>query len=279
MVSDKRIYQLIPPKSEEKLPILFESPHSGTFHPEDGEEDHKKGRIYPGVDRYVHQLFDFAPEIGAPLLFAEFCRCYIDTNRALNDMRPDWFTEPWPEPLSPSAKSNNGIGLIWPKKSGDTFSHDDVMQRIEKYYRPYHEKVRSLLHDMKDQHGHALHISCHSAPRSIMRPKINPRLNYTADIVISNDFGQTSAPQIGKVLRRILEDKGYKTLSNDPFQGDELINANGTPHNDIHSIQIEINRSLYMNENSHRLEERKFKKLRTDLKHSFGQFLKQYSFS
>lgn len=269
MPSDKRIYQLIPPKSEETLPILFESPHSGTYHPIDGEEDIKEGRIYPGVDRYVHQLFDFVPTIGAQLLHALFCRCYIDANRAPNDMKPEWFDEPWPHPLAPSAKSKNGIGLVWPKKDGETFAHDDVKTRIDKYYTAYHQQVQKIIHDLKDRHGHALHISCHSAPRSIMKPKVNPRLNYTADIVISDSYGQSADPKIGQKLRKILGEYGYKVLSNDPFQGDELINANGAPHNHIHSLQIEINRSLYMDEKNLRIRERKYKNLKADLRESF----------
>jgi|TARA_R110002126_G_scaffold13118_1_gene56092 N-formylglutamate amidohydrolase len=275
MVSDKRIYQLIPPKSEESLPILFESPHSGTFHPEHGEENISQGHVYAGVDRAVHRIFGFAPEIGAPLLHAFFCRCYIDANRALDDMRPDWFDAPWPQPLSPSEKSHNGIGLVWPDKDGACFSPQDILARISTFYSPYHQAIRDELMRMHTRYGYALHVSCHSAPDSIMKPQINPRVNYTADIVISDNFGHTSAPFIGKILRRALTEHGYKVLSNDPFQGDELINANGTPQNHIHSIQIEINRGLYMHEATHKIDEHRLAMLSADLKQSFIALYKE----
>jgi N-formylglutamate deformylase len=269
MVSDKQIYQLIQPKGEETIPILFESPHSGTFHPIDGAENISAGKIYPGVDRYIDQLFDFAPAIGAPLVYAEFCRCFIDTNRALSDMRPDWFSSPWPEPLFPTDKSNNGLGLVWPNTNGTQFSPDDISARIDEYYRPYHAIIQSELLRLKNIHGQAIHISCHSAPKSIMKPQINPRLNYTADIVISDQFGQTADAKIGKKLRKLLTAQGYNVLSNDPFQGDELIAANGAPHNHIHSIQIEINRALYMNEKTQKIEQSKFDALKRDLHSCF----------
>jgi N-formylglutamate deformylase len=269
MLPDKRIYQLIPPKSVENLPILFESAHSGTFHPIHGEENISQGHVYAGVDRAVHDLFGFAPEIGAPLLHALFCRCYIDPNRALDDMRPDWFDAPWPDPLSPSSKSDNGIGLVWPEKDGGCFTHQDILTRIATYYRPYHQAIRDALIHLQAQHGYALHVSCHSAPDSIMKPQINPRVNYTADIVISDNFGQSAAPFIGKALRNALTERGYKVLSNDPFQGDALINAHGAPQNHMHSIQIEINRALYMHEATLKINTPRLKHLRADLQHSF----------
>lgn len=269
MRADKRIYQLIPPKTVENVPILFESPHSGTFHPLYGDENISKGHVYPGVDRAVDQIFDFAPDIGASLLHALFCRCYIDTNRALDDMRPEWFDAPWPEPLSPSSKSDNGIGLVWPEKDGVCFTHQDILARIADYYRPYHSAIANEITRIKAQHGYALHVSCHSAPAIIMKPQLNPRINYTADIVVSDNFGQSAAANIGKALRKTLESYGYKVLSNDPFQGDALINAHGAPQNDIHSIQIEINRALYMHEATLKINQPRLARLRTDLKRSF----------
>tara|TARA_R110002124_G_scaffold64985_2_gene177259 strand:- start:67376 stop:68227 length:852 start_codon:yes stop_codon:yes gene_type:complete len=271
MVSDKQIYQLIQPKDQETIPFLFESPHSGTFHPIKGDENISAGKIYPGVDRYIDQIFDFASAIGAPLINAQFCRCYIDTNRALSDMRPDWFCAPWPEPLTPTNKSDNGLGLVWPDVNGDLFTPADITARIDGYYRPYHSLIQSELLRLKDIHGQAIHISCHSAPKAIMKPKINPRLNYTADIVISDQFGQTADAKIGQKLRQLLTAQGYKVLSNDPFQGDELIAANGAPHNQIHSIQIEINRALYMNEKTHKIEPRKFDTLKRKLQSCFSK--------
>lgn len=276
MHSDKRIYHLIPSNNEENLPFLFESPHSGTFHPEDGDEHIASGKVFPGVDRFVDELFAFVPDMGAPLIHADFCRCYIDPNRALDDMRPEWFDAPWPHPLNPSEKSANGIGLIWPKKCGITHSPDDIQSRIDRFYRPYHQIIRGEIDRLHKQFGHALHISCHSAPHKIMKPQINPRVNYTADIVISDQFGQTADARIGRALRNLFESKGYKTLSNDPFQGDELIRAHGSPQNNRHSIQIEINRALYMDEAKIKRSAKKFSKLQTDLHEIFMQLHKAY---
>ncbi len=269
MHSDKRIYHLIPPKSEENLPLLFESPHSGTFHPEDGDEHIPSGKVFPGVDRFVDQLFTFVPDIGASLIHAHFTRCYIDPNRALDDMRPEWFNAPWPAPLSPTEKSEHGIGLIWPKQCGITHEPDDIQSRIDGYYRPYHQAIQNEIDALHKRHGRSLHISCHSAPDKIMVPQINPRVNYKADIVISDQFGHTADAAIGKKLRKLFEGLGYKALSNDPFQGDELIRAHGSPQNNRHSIQIEINRRLYMDEHKIKIHDKRFAKLQNDLRDIF----------
>jgi N-formylglutamate deformylase len=95
------------------LPIVVDSPHSGTAYPDDFGSILSGLALRQGEDTWVHELWASAPQHGATLLAAEFPRAYIDPNRSLADIDPALLAEPWPGPLSPSRKTELGIGLVW----------------------------------------------------------------------------------------------------------------------------------------------------------------------
>ncbi len=235
-----------------RLPILFDSPHSGVCYPRDFAFSSPFNVLRQAEDTYVDELFAAAPEHGATLLCALFPRSYIDVNRAIDDIDPSLFDGEWPEPLHPTDKSALGMGLIramcrpgMPLYDGK-LSVADVMERIDRYYRPYHFQVASILDGLSARFGAVWHINCHSMPSTGAAAHGDAVMK--ADFVLGDRDGTTSEPGFVNYLRAQLRGMGYTVALNDPYKGVELVSRYANPARGRHSVQLEINRRLYMNE-------------------------------
>ena len=87
------------------------------------------------------------------------------------------------------------------------------------------------------------------------------------DFVISDGDGETSDPAFTKFVSNYLIGKGFTAPCNDPYKGADLVRRYSDPARGRYSIQIEINRKLYMNETSYDLlgNSDKMKNLFSDL--------------
>lgn len=253
------IFSILKPASP--LPLIFDSPHSGTHYPADFAYVCDFHELAKAEDKYVDALFSAAPDHGAAFLAAHFPRSYIDVNRAADDIDPGLIAEPWPhDPVNPSARSDAGIGLIRRLiKPGvpvynRTLSADDVLRRIEKYYKPYHAALQALIDEAHYNFGQVWHINCHSMPASAARPKqaigLLGHQVKASDFVLGDRDGTSCDPDFTRALRDFLRRRGYTVTVNDPFKGVELIDRYSAPARGRHSIQIEVNKSLYMNEDT-----------------------------
>lgn len=248
---------LILEEPENALPVIFDSPHSGTAYPDDFNYNCDLNDLKRVEDTYVDELFSKAPHYGAALLCAQFPRSYIDVNRAVTDIDELLMHEPWPSeqlnPIAPTERSKAGIGLISrlikPGKAiyNNKLTPDTIMHRIKTYYEPYHDTLRTLLDDAYEHHGQFWHVNCHSMPASTAYPKQN-RYNKPSDIVLGTNDGQSCSKEFVYTLRAFWEKRGYRVTINDPFKGVELITRYAQPTQGKNSIQIEINRGLYMDE-------------------------------
>lgn len=235
------------------LPLIFDSPHSGTRFPADFQPSVPRDAVLRCADLYVDRLFAGAPQAGAVLLAADFPRVYIDTNRAADDLDPADI-EGWSGTANPSEKSRLGKGLIWRrvKPAGlvlydKPLSAEAVTARIDGYYRPYHDALAALIDSAHGAVGRVWHINCHSMqPVSGMMDAEGPQL-ARADIVLSDREGQSSSPAFLRAITESLRAQGLEVAVNQPFKGAEIIRRHGRPADNRHSIQIEINRRLYLN--------------------------------
>lgn len=237
----------------EPAPILFESAHSGTVHPPDFGTIAEDRVLRRGEDILVDQLFARAPEHGITLLAAEVSRVYIDPNRARDDIDPDLLAEPWPGPLAPSVASRRGVGLIWTRAGPGLPLYDrklsvaEVEARIARYWEPYHDAIAERLAAMREEAGAAYHLSCHSmwsrGPDNAPDPGAE-----RPDFVLGDRDGTTCEPAFTRAVAEALEGMGYSVAVNHPFRGAELVLRHGAPARKIHSLQIEINRGLYIDE-------------------------------
>ena len=237
------------------LPLVFDSPHSGSTYPPDFAPCAPWPRIRRAQDSYVDELFAAAPDQDAALLLAEFPRIYIDPNRALDDLDDELLDEPWPGPLAPSEKSARGLGLIWRLcPPGDRPIYDrklsvaEVRRRIDAFYRPYHRALREVLDRLHAAFGQVWHVNCHSMNSVSSGMHAEGAGVVRPDFVLGDRDGSTCTPGLTAFVRSWLEDHGHSVAINDPYKGVELVRAYGDPAADRHSLQIEINRRLYMDE-------------------------------
>lgn len=230
------------------LPIVIDSPHSGTDYPDDFGAALQGLALRGGEDTWVHELYASAPEHGATLLAADFPRAYIDPNRSLADIDPALLASAWPGPVAPGPKTRLGIGLVWRLMDGRPIydrllDPAEVLQRIERCWRPYHEALEQALAGCGD--GPRWHLNVHSMPDEAYRRLGLPE-KPLADVVLGNLDGSSCDEATIARVERAFRDSGYSVARNDPFKGVEIIRRSGQPARGWHSLQIELKRSLYM---------------------------------
>ncbi|MBU2514570.1 N-formylglutamate amidohydrolase [bacterium] len=234
------------------VPVVFDSPHSGVQFPESFNTTAPEQKILWNCDMHVESLLEEAPKHGAILLYAQFLRSFIDLHRSLSDIDESMLQSPWPEPVEPSDKTRLGRGLIRKYADKDLliYNHlltvEEVQQRITNYYMPYHRTLKKLMDDLHHQHGKVWHINMHSMPpygRALFEDSGARR----PDVAMANKDGSTSSKAFFEMAGDTLKDLGYEVWMNKPYKGQILITAYSDPENDRHSIQIELNRKLYMN--------------------------------
>ncbi|MDW3205262.1 MAG: N-formylglutamate amidohydrolase [Alphaproteobacteria bacterium] len=246
------VLDLTLPESE-GVPLILDSPHSGRDYPEDFQPLVGRHDLRRVEDAYVDSLFERAPDFGATLLNARFPRTYIDANRAATDLDPAMLLSPWPETIRPSEKSRLGHGLVWKTYPPDRPLYpgklpvDAVRRRINEYWLPYHETLETEIRRLHITHGQVWHLNCHSMP-STSSPYIPGRAGMRADFVLGDRDGTTCGRDFTVFVRDTLEAMGYSVRLNDPYRGAELVRAYAAPTEGRHSLQIEINRALYLDE-------------------------------
>ena len=234
--------------------LVYDSPHSGRFYPPDFATKATRNELRRGEDAYVDRLIAAGPALGASVLAATYPRCYIDVNRGERDIDQALLAEPWPSPLEPTEKSARGLGLIRRfvvpgiEVPAAPLTVADVRQRIDRVYRPYHRCLDSLIDDVRRAHGVVWHLDWHSmkSKGNAMTPDgpgaIRP------DFVVSDVRGTSAAPQVTALVVDVLTSLSYRVAVNDPYTGGSIIQRIGSPSAGVHSIQIEINRALYLDE-------------------------------
>ncbi len=277
------VYDLI--AAEDPIPLVFDSPHSGTcfpddFHPACGLKDLEKAE-----DRYVDLLFNKAPDYGACLLSALFPRTYLDLNRAKTDIDPELYEGEWPQgeiTPDPTNRSYAGIGLIRRLVRPGQPVYDRPLQpaeiyyRIYNYYRPYHQMLEKLIEGAHYNFGQVWHINCHSMPSAESARgalgRVNPMI--APDFVLGDRDGTSCDIDFTHAMKGFLKSKGYRVAINDPYKGVELVKRYSAPATGRHSLQLEISRGLYLDEDTYE-KGKNYDNLKSDLS-EFIAFCSEY---
>jgi len=235
------------------IPLVLDSPHSGDSYPDDFDHRPPRNVVRRAEDAHVANLWADATHLGATLLAAQFPRAYIDPNRALTDIDHELLRDAWNEPVVPSRKTAQGVGLVWRVVPGGLplysrkLSAAEIRSRIERCYAPYHAELASILDARHRKFGAVWHIDCHSMP-AVGDANADDPGRERCDFVIGDRDGSTCE----RALTRFIADRaaamGYSVAINDPYKGVEIVRRYGRPHERRHSVQIEIKRTLYMNE-------------------------------
>jgi N-formylglutamate deformylase len=236
------------------IPLVLDSPHSGHAFPDDFGAVVSETELREGEDCYVDELYAGAPELGAPLLAALWPRTYLDPNRHAGDMDLDLLEGAWPGEYRPSGKAKIGKALIWRTLEDGRpiyarrLSVDKVQQRIQRYHAPYHLAIQELIQKSVDRFGKSFHINCHSMRSVAGKQSEEGEGSARADFVLGDRDGTSCEPAFTEFVRGALAGMGYKVKVNDPYKGVELVRAYADPAAGRHSLQIEINKRLYMDE-------------------------------
>src|SRR5438477_1896560 len=239
------------------VPLVLASPHSGNDYPRDLLA---ASRLDPltlrrSEDSFVDALFAAAPELGAPLLAARFPRAYLDVNREAWELDPTMFSDTLPSFVNVrSPRVRMGLGTIARVvASGEEIyarklRFAEARQRVDALYHPYHHALRRLVDETAANFGGYLLLDCHSMPSAASTVSGHD----AAGIVLGYCYGASCAPRIVEAARAFLAKRDFAVVLNAPYAGGFTTVHYGNPRRGRHALQIEINRSLYMDERRYR---------------------------
>lgn len=250
-----------------EAPLLISIPHDGRHVPPSiAEHMTKRARKLPDTDWHVGRLYEFANDLGANVIAATHSRYVVDLNRASTDevLYEDQFVTG----LCPE-KMFDGGAIYLP---GEKVSDEEKEQRIEDYWRPYHDKVVSVLSDIKAIHGYALLWDAHSIPSRVplLFDDELPELNF------GTDGGQSCANDvIDAVLAEARTFEDYSMILDGRFKGGFITRQYGNPANDVHAIQLELAQRCYMIEDSWGFDDDLASRLQNALSKLLQTFIKR----
>src|SRR3989440_3707616 len=233
--------------------VVFNSPHSGRVYPRAFLSSAKLdlATLRRSEDSFVDELIAGVVRRGHPLVRVHFPRCYVDVNREPNELDPRMFDGRLPSFANTrSMRVAGGLGTV-ARVVGDAqeiyrqrIPVDDAIRRIEGLYKPYHRALRRLFTRVHRDFGAAVLIDCHSMPSSAGAKDERPR----ADVVLGDRYGTSCVAAVAETAEATLKGLGYTVNRNKPYAGGFVTEHYGNPGTGPHSIQLELNRALYMDE-------------------------------
>lgn len=242
------------PVDDRAVPVVLSLPHSGVIIPDDARRDYAVDveSVTRFGDLFVDQLYRGAVDQGVTVVRTPYSRFLVDLNRLADDLSPI-------AAAGASVKSDPGYhgarGVLWGiTPSGRAMYHrplakEVVQYRLERWYHPYHDALREHLQRLRDRFGYAILIDGHSMPSFSSGIRTLPR----ADIVPGDLLGESCAESLTDFVCDFWARQGKSVQPNRPYRGGAITRMHGDPAAGIHAFQIEINRALYMNERTYRL--------------------------
>ena len=259
-------YFIVEPKTE-RVPIILSVPHSGTEFP-DELKSHYNSEMTAQIDDtdwFVHELYNFAPQLGITVIHAKHSRWVIDLNR-----------DPFSKPLYTDGRI---ITELTPKTDflGREIYNDkkfvpndaEIQRRLENYYRPYHKKIESLLEERRREFGKALLWDAHSIRRFV------PTICEEAfpDFILGDDDEKSAAPEIIEISLSGLRAGKYEVSHNFPFKGGYITRFFGKPEKGVHALQLEMVKTNYMETDELTFNNERANKVRSILRPVFEKLI------
>lgn len=229
-------------------PLIFCSPHSGRDYPDDLLDQCLTpiSVLRRSEDAFIDQLYADVPCFGSVFLKAMFPRALVDPNRARNELDPKMFEDATLPDIGPvTSRAAAGLGVI-PRLGADgqalyggRMAYETAQAMLRRFYDPYHQTLKALIKDTQDQFGEAIIIDCHSMPAASARG---------IDIVLGDRYGASCSRSLITHIEYQLRNLGLTVVRNRPYAGGYITENYGHPEQGVHAIQVEINRSLYMDE-------------------------------
>jgi N-formylglutamate amidohydrolase len=236
-----------------RAPIIFNSPHSGSVYPAEFLEASRIDLVAlrRSEDSFMDELIGDLSDRGFPVVRVNFPRSYVDVNREPYELDPRMFNGRLPSFANTrSMRVAGGLGTI-PRVVGDgqeiyreRLTVDDALSRIEALYKPYHRALRRLINKAHQAFGTVIVVDCHSMP-SVGVSRDEPR---RPDVVIGDRYGTSCAPLLPDMVEETMRGLGYSVGRNKPYAGGFITEHYGNPASGLHTIQLELNRAIYMDE-------------------------------
>ena len=238
---------------KQSVPFVFSSPHSGrdyttTFR---GQSRLDALTLRSSEDAYVDRLFADAPAHGAPLLTARAPRAFVDLNRAADEFDPALIEGVAHTPHNP--RINSGLGVVPRVVAGGRaiyagrIAQSEAKPRLTQFWHPYHQRLRKLMLDTTESFGKAVLVDCHSMPREAIDSHHRGNVSRP-DVVLGDRFGAAASYAVVSQLEAAFTAAGLRVARNTPFAGAYITQAYGRPTRGQHVVQVEIDRSLYLDE-------------------------------
>lgn len=248
------VFTLEPPDALEAgcpavSPLVFASPHSGDVYPDDpgARADVPELSLRSAEDALVDRLVAPRPDLGVPMIAARLGRAYVDLNRDPAELDPR--VVEGAEAASPRVAA--GFGVI-PRLTGDgrvirerALTQDQARARLAMAHRPYHQALARLMNRARDRFGFAVLVDWHSMPSRAVGQGAGIR---GPDVVLGDRHGSACSAQITRLLRARFEQAGWRAALNRPYAGGWSTQIWGRPDEGFHAVQVELNRALYLNE-------------------------------
>ncbi len=237
--------------------LLLTSPHSGSYYPQSFMDASclDAHQIRLSEDMFVDALLARAPQHGIGVLSAHYPRAYVDLNRAPYELEQALFEDTLPAHIDRhSARAAAGLGTV-PRLVAENIPiyagrlrFSEAEARIKKIYQPFHSKLEAELNDIRKRAGYAVLLDAHSMPSQATRLSAEGR---RIDFVLGDRHGRSCDNRLSDWLEVELSKRGWLVARNRPYAGGYITDRYGRPADGIHAVQIEINRSIYMDEDNY----------------------------
>ncbi len=206
--------------------------------------------LFCDSDRFVNRLYQPAIEdlqLGA--VIAPWHRYAVDLNRKPEDQDVD------PQEIrNKKAPRKLAGGFHWRVTTrGDILLDRPVTAAEHKnlralIYEPFHQEIQNQ-YKCRFEAGFSevYHLDLHSMPSLGTEAHRDPG-ELRADVVISDSLGKSARPDFVDIVLLSFVRAGLKTAYNWPYYGGRLTEHYGKPELHQHCVQVELNRSLYMDE-------------------------------
>lgn len=245
-------YDLLEPRPP-RAGVIVASPHSGRCYDDAflTRSELDAHTLRSSEDAWVDELVDAAPGLGVPLIRARTPRAFVDLNRSAEELDPALIDGV--RRAAPNPRVSSGLGVIprvvangRPIYAG-RLSLAEARRRIDGHWHPYHAALQDLIDRQRRTFGRAILIDCHSMPHEAIETHCQ-HAGGTPDVVLGDRFGAAAGPDVMSVIEAAFEAEGLRVARNTPFAGAFVSQQYGRPARAQHVVQIEIDRSLYMDE-------------------------------
>ena len=263
-------YKIIEPKGIKK-PVLLSIPHSGTLFPKEIKNQYVPELIGQpdDTDWYLDKLYDFASEMGITVIQAIYSRWVIDLNR-----------NPGNTALYDDGRIITSLCTLTdflgnPIYRDHQYEPDktEIERRKKTYFWPYHHKIHEQIQKIKDEFGQVLFWDAHSIRRNVK----TIRKESFPDLILGDNDVKTANKNLINIALNQLGASYFKINHNHPFKGGYLTRSIGNPTQNIHALQLEMSKDLYMSDNETKYDNKKAESVKKLLMTTIQQLIAELS--